>query len=59
MAGKKGKKKFWQLAGGSWQVTVGMWQLAVGRWQVDQMSGGYEKGWHYVSPPAGSGRGKM
>ena len=29
--------------------------MAVGRWHVAQLSGGCEKGWHYVSLPDGSG----
>ena len=39
------------------QLVVGRWQLAGGSWQVvcGPTSGGCEKGWHYVSPPAGSG----
>ena len=29
--------------------------MAGGRWHVAQLSGGCEKGWYYVFPPAGSG----
>ena len=29
--------------------------MAGGRWHVAQLSGGWKKGWHYVSPTAGSG----
>ena len=44
-----------ELAGGRWQVKGRRWQVVVSRWQVAQLSGGCEKGCHYVSPPAGSG----
>ena len=38
------------MAGGRW------WSVG-GRWHVAQLSGGCEKGWHKVSPPAGKGGG--